>query len=284
MKLTNTLLIGLLIIIASCNFSKNPNKSQISLPQAPQDLGWTFESSPFWADEFDYEGQPDPSKWDYDLGGGGWGNNELQYYTSELRNASVGNGNLTITAIKEPFENREYTSTRLVSRNKGDFLYGRIEVRAIVPQGTGTWPAIWMLPTDWEYGGWPSSGEIDIMEHVGFDPEVIHMSAHTESYYWRINTQKTATRTVRGAMDDFQTYRMDWTPYAIRGYINDNLLFTFINEGKSYKEWPFDKRFHLLLNIAVGGDWGGQQGVDETAFPASMIVDYVRYYRMNPSE
>ncbi|MDV7396432.1 glycoside hydrolase family 16 protein, partial [Arthrospira platensis SPKY1] len=111
-----------------------------------------------------------------------------------MSNASVSNGALKITAKKEQFENRNFTSTRLVSRNKGDFLYGRIEVRAIVPQGLGTWPAIWMLPTDWEYGGWPSSGEIDIMEHVGYDPEMIHMSIHTEAYYWRINTQKTSKR------------------------------------------------------------------------------------------
>lgn len=276
--------IGLAIVLSACNFSKSPNKSQISLPKPPQDLGWTFETTPFWADEFDYEGLPDPSKWDYDIGGGGWGNNELQYYTNNLSNASVSDGSLKITAKKEQFENRNFTSTRLVSRNKGDFLYGRIEVRAIVPQGLGTWPAIWMLPTDWEYGGWPASGEIDIMEHVGYDPEMIHMSIHTEAYYWRINTQKTAKRIVEGAMDEYQIYRMDWTPYALRGYINDQLLFTFTNEGKTYKEWPFDKRFHLLLNIAVGGDWGGQQGVNEAAFPASMLVDYVRYYRMNPSK
>lgn len=276
--------IGLAALLTACNFSKSPNKSQISLPKPPQDLGWTFETTPFWADEFDYEGLPDPAKWDYDIGGGGWGNNELQYYTNDLSNASVSNGSLKITARKEQFENRNFTSTRLVSRNKGDFLYGRIEVRAIVPQGLGTWPAIWMLPTDWEYGGWPASGEIDIMEHVGYDPEMIHMSIHTEAYYWRINTQKTSKRIVEGAMDEYQIYRMDWTPYALRGYVNDALLFTFTNEGKTYKEWPFDKRFHLLLNIAVGGDWGGQQGVDEAAFPASMLVDYVRYYRMNPSK
>jgi beta-glucanase (GH16 family) len=276
--------IGLAALLTACNFSKSPNKSQISLPKPPQDLGWTFETTPFWADEFDYEGLPDPAKWDYDIGGGGWGNNELQYYTNDLSNASVSNGSLKITAKKEQFENRNFTSTRLVSRNKGDFLYGRIEVRAIVPQGLGTWPAIWMLPTDWEYGGWPASGEIDVMEHVGYDPEMIHMSIHTEAYYWRINTQKTSKRIVEGAMDEYQIYRMDWTPYALRGYVNDALLFTFTNEGKTYKEWPFDKRFHLLLNIAVGGDWGGQQGVDESAFPASMLVDYVRYYRMNPSK
>ena len=268
--------------ITACNTASKKEKPQIILPGAPQDLGWTFEETPTWTDEFDYSGLPDPAKWDYDTGGSGWGNNELQFYTKEHNNASVDNGVLTITAIHEKRENMDFTSARLVSRNKADFLYGRIEVRAIVPPGRGTWPAIWMLPTDWEYGGWPNSGEIDIMEHVGFDPEVIHMSTHSEAYYWRINTQRTASRKVEGATSDFQLYRLDWTPYAIRGYINDKLLFTSINEGKTYKEWPFDKRFHLLLNVAVGGDWGGQQGIDLNAFPASMIIDFVRYYPMKP--
>lgn len=277
-----TLYIFLLVVLTACGSGKVKDQPQIILPGPPQDLGWQFEEIPFWADEFDHEGLPDPTKWGYDIGGGGWGNNELQYYTNLLRNASVKDGILTITAIREPYENREFTSARLISKNKGDLLYGRIEARAKVPSGRGTWPAIWMLPTDWEYGGWPSSGEIDIMEHVGYDPDVVHMSTHTEAYYWRLNNHKTAKRTVPGARNDFQVYRLDWTPYAIRGYINNQLLFTSINEGTGYKAWPFDKRFHILLNLAVGGDWGGQQGVDNNAFPASMTVDYVRFFRMIP--
>jgi beta-glucanase (GH16 family) len=268
--------------LISCGSGKEENKPIIILPGPPQDLGWTFEETPFWFDEFDYEGLPDPAKWGYDIGGGGWGNNELQYYTDELRNASVGDGKLKITAIKEQYENRQYTSTRLVSKNKGDILYGRVEVKAKIPAGRGTWPAIWMLPTDWEYGNWPASGEIDIMEHVGYDLNVIHMSTHCEAYYWRLNNQKTATRKVENATTDFHLYRIDWTPYAIRGYINNQHIFTSANEGGGYKVWPFDKRFHLLLNIAVGGDWGGQQGIDDSIFPASMEIDYVRFYRMNP--
>lgn len=258
---------------------KKPN---IIIPEPPQDLGWEFESEPSWADEFDYQGVPEPLKWSYDLGGHGWGNNELQYYTNRAENAFVDKGVLSITARKENFEQKQYTSTRLVSKNKGDILYGRVEVRAKIPAGRGTWPAIWMLPTDWEYGGWPSSGEIDIMEHVGFDPNRIHITTHSEAYYWRIGTQRSATKIIENATTEFHLYRIDWTPYAIRGFIDNIQIFTSLNDGTGYKAWPFDKRFHLLLNLAIGGDWGGQQGVDDSIFPVSMEVDYVRFYNMVP--
>lgn len=238
-----------------------------------------FEQTPFWADEFDYSGSPDTNRWGYDIGGHGWGNNELQYYTRFERNASVEQGKLIITALREPFEGMNYTSARLVTKNKGDLLYGRVEVRARIPSGRGTWPAIWMLPTDWEYGGWPSSGEIDIMEHVGYNQDLIHISTHCEAYYWILGNQKTATRKIEHASTEFHTYRVDWTPQTIRGYIDDELIFSNRNEGSGYKAWPFDKRFHLILNIAVGGAWGGQQGIDDTVFPATMDVDYVRFYR-----
>ncbi len=279
------LLLPLLLLSAmmfACTDNDGVKKPNIIIPGPPQDKGWEFESTPFWADEFDYEGLPDPARWSYDIGGSGWGNNELQYYTDRLDNAAVGNGVLTITARKENYENKQYTSTRLISKYKGDILYGRVEVKAKIPAGRGTWPAIWMLPTDWEYGGWPASGEIDIMEHVGYDLNKIHISTHSEAYYWRIGTQRTATKVIENATTEFHLYRIDWTPYAIRGYIDDVHIFTSVNDGTGYKAWPFDKRFHLLLNIAIGGDWGGQQGIDDTIFPVSMEVDYVRFYNMIP--
>ena len=246
--------------------------------QASKKNRWEFEAAPTWQDEFDYAGAPDPAKWGYDIGGHGWGNNELQYYTDSTDNAFVADGVLTIVARKEKNGGRHYTSARVISKGKGDFLYGRFEIRAKLPSGKGTWPALWMLPTDQAYGGWPKSGEIDIMEHVGYDPNRVHITAHTEAYYFQINTQKTATQVIDGAMDQFHRYRVDWTPDAIRGYIDDALVLEFPNEGKGYKVWPFDKRFHLLMNIAVGGDWGGQKGVDDQSFPARMQVDYVRVY------
>ena len=272
------LVLSLNIVASSCH--EEPLKPNIIIPGPPQDHNWTFETSPFWFDEFDYQGLPDPLKWGYDIGGSGWGNNELQYYTDDIKNVVVGDGILSINAIKEVREGKNYTSTRLVSKFKGDLLYGRVEVRAKIPAGRGTWPAIWMLPTDWEYGGWPSSGEIDIMEHVGYDLNKIHISTHSEAYYWRIGTQRTATKVIENATTEFHLYRIDWTPYAIRGYIDDVHIFTSVNDGTGYKAWPFDKRFHLILNVAIGGDWGGQQGVDDTIFPVSKEVDYVRFFKM----
>lgn len=280
--LLTILLLG--ISILAFNDNDETRKAAASIPEQPQDLGWEFASEPFWSDEFDYAGLPDPLKWSYDIGGHGWGNNELQYYTDRIENAVVKDGLLKINAIKEKYEGKEYTSTRLISKYKGDLLYGRVEVSAKIPSGRGTWPAIWMLPTDWEYGGWPASGEIDIMEHVGYDLNKIHISTHSEAYYWRIGTQRTATKVIENATTAFHRYRIDWTPYAIRGYIDDVHIFTSVNDGTDYKAWPFDKRFHLLLNIAVGGDWGGQQGIDETIFPATMEVDYVRFFKMLPKQ
>jgi beta-glucanase (GH16 family) len=168
----------------------------------------------------------------------------------------------------------------MVTKGKGDFLYGRFEVSAKLPSGKGLWPAIWMLPSDNVYGTWPKSGEIDIMEQVGFDPNTIHVSVHTEKYNHMIGTQKTSTSTINTATLDFHVYRVDWTPYAVRGFIDGNQVFQFTNEGRGPAYFPFNKKFHLILNVAVGGNWGGQQGVDDDSFPAKMEVDYVRVYKM----
>jgi hypothetical protein len=166
----------------------------------------------------------------------------------------------------------------LITKDKGDWLYGRIEVKAKLPLGKGTWPAIWMLSTDWAYGGWPASGEIDIMEHVGYDPGVVHGTVHTEAYNHSIGTQVGKSVQVPDAMSNFHVYAIDWTPESIKWYLDDQLYFTFNNQNKTYKEWPFDKQFHLLLNIAIGGNWGGAQGIDPNLTEAIMEVDYVRVY------
>lgn len=245
-----------------------------------QEKPWRFEATPSWQDEFDYEGPPDPSRWSFEQGGHGWGNHELQVYTSSRKNALAADGVLNITARRQAYKGNGYTSARIVSKGKGDFLYGRFEIRAKLPPGRGTWPALWMLPTDQVYGGWPKSGEIDLMEHVGYDPGRIHITMHTEAYNHRIQTQRSGTRVVEGVMEDFHVYRTDWTPDRIRGYIDDQLVLDFPNEGTGSKAWPFDQRFHLLMNVAVGGDWGGKEGVDTAVFPATMQVDYVRVYRL----
>lgn len=229
-----------------------------------------------WSDEFNYTGLPDSSKWSYDTGGDGWGNNEMQFYTKRrVENARVENGNLIIEARKE---NRKYTSARLITKGKGDWKYGRIEVRAKIPKGLGTWPAIWMLASTSPLN-WPDDGEIDIMEHVGYDQGVIHGTIHCKKYNHVIGTQKTATTTVADCSDNFHVYAMEWTAEKVNIFIDSTGYFTFSNEHSGYDAWPFDNPMHLLLNIAVGGNWGGQKGVDDSIWPVKMEIDYVRVYQ-----
>ncbi|MBS1490771.1 MAG: glycoside hydrolase family 16 protein [Bacteroidetes bacterium] len=233
-----------------------------------------------WQDEFNYTGLPDSTRWGYDLGGSGWGNNEAQYYTHRIKNAHVENGILTIEAIKENYEGKEFTSARMITKNKGDWKYGRIEIRAKLPSGNGTWPALWMLPTDWKYGGWPASGEIDIMEHVGFAPGVIHGTLHSEKYNHIKQTQQEGTITVPDCQDVFHLYAIEWGENQINFFVDDKKYHSVTkNPSVNYTGWPFDQRFHLILNIAVGGNWGGMKGIDPAIWPQRMEVDYVRVYQ-----
>lgn len=269
-------------VMSSCSGQKDTPKPVIAgtTTVIPVDKGWNFETNPVFADEFSNIGKPDSSKWTYDIGGNGWGNNELEYYTNAAANASVANGILTITTKKEAYNNMNYTSARLVSKGTGSLLYGRVEVRAKIPTGRGMWPAIWMLSDESTYGSWPKSGELDVMENVGYDPDPVYFTIHTQLYNGAIGTQKGGHQSIPDASSTFHKYRMDWTPYAIRGYYDDVLLFTYLNDGQGSASWPFDQKFHLLLNIAVGGNWGGIKGVDDAAFPATMQVDYVHFYKM----
>jgi beta-glucanase (GH16 family) len=240
--------------------------------------GWEL----VWSDEFDRGPLPDPAKWDYDVGGHGWGNHELQFYTrARPENARVEDGRLIIEARREKWEGRDYTSARLVTKGRADWTYGRFEIRARLPLGRGTWPAIWMLPTRWDLGSgdWPDVGEIDIMEHVGYDPGVIHASTHSKLHQWRANTQRTATLAVPDAGTAFHTYVLEWEPDEIRIAVDDRFYFTSRRDGGDWQSWPFFRPFHLVLNLAVGGDWGGVKGVDAAAFPQRLEVDYVRVYR-----
>jgi beta-glucanase (GH16 family) len=232
-----------------------------------------------WSDEFNYKGLPDPKKWSYDVGGGGWGNNEWQFYTKDrLENARVENGHLVIEARREKWENREYTSARLVTKGKGDWQYGKIEVKARIPGGLGTWPAIWMLGSTTPFK-WPDDGEIDIMEHVGYNEGVLHGSVHCRKYYHSVGTQKTATVAVPDITKAFHVYELEWNKDSILIGIDGNNYFRFANERSGYEAWPFDNKMHLLLNVAVGGNWGGQKGVDSTIWPRKMDIDYVRVFQ-----
>ncbi len=232
-----------------------------------------------WSDEFKTDGLPDSTKWGYDIGGHGWGNNELQYYSANrTKNARVGNGMLIIEAHREPFESKEYTSARLVTREKATWNHGKIEVRAKLPNGLGTWPAIWMLANRSPLK-WPDDGEIDIMEHVGYDQGVVHASIHTKSYNHIIGTQKTNKIKVDDCSEQFHTYTLEWDQNLIRIGMDGQYYFEASRNNGSYAEWPFDNQMYLLLNFAVGGNWGGQKGVDATIWPKQFLIDYVRVYQ-----
>ncbi len=247
------------------------------LAQDPPKLGLV------WSEEFSEAGLPDPKKWSYDVGDHGWGNNELEYYSkADLKNARVENGVLVIEVHADPTRPKGYTSARLVTKGKAAWQYGYIEVRARLPQGVGTWPAIWMLPEESRYGGWPNDGEIDIMEHVGYEPGKVHGTVHTEAFNHTIGTQKGGQKMVPDFSSDFHTYAIDWTAEKIDFFIDGDKYFTFANTGKGYKDWPFDQAFHLILNIAVGGNWGGAKGVDASIWPQRMEVDFVRVYEEKP--
>jgi beta-glucanase (GH16 family) len=232
-----------------------------------------------WSDEFNYKGLPDSTKWTGEVGGHGWGNNEAQFYTGlRKENARVENGKLIIEARKENWDNKNYTSVRLITKGKGEWQYGKIEVKAKIPRGRGTWPAIWMLGSTTPLN-WPDDGEIDIMEHVGFHQGFIHGSIHCKKYYHSIGTQKTDTTYLKDCSDKFHIYGVEWNKDSIKISVDRNDYFSFANEHTGYDVWPFDNKMFLILNIAVGGNWGGQKGIDDKIFPAKMEIDYVRVWQ-----
>lgn len=233
-----------------------------------------------WSEEFNYTGLPDSSKWVFETGGDGFGNNELQYYTAaDSSNAWVQNGVLKITARNRTVGKNEFTSAKLVTRGKAEFKYGRIEVSAKLPPGRGLWPAIWMLPRDISSVGWPRGGEIDIMEHVGYEKDTVLGTVHTEAYNHVKNTQRGKKIFIDSPYDKFHLYAIEWTANEIDFFVDDQRYLRFSNENKTIAEWPFDKAFYLILNIAVGGNLGGQKGIDKASFPSAMEVDYVRVYQ-----
>jgi len=210
-----------------------------------------------WSDEFDYDGAPNPDKWDYDLGdacdkpaGCGWGNNEKQFYTKDPKNVIVTDGYLIINAIQEQKGRSTHTSTRLVSRGKAAWKYGRIEARLELPNGTGTWPAFWMLPEDWKYGGWPRSGEIDIMEHVGYNPEWLFGTVHTESFNHMKGTQVGDSIRVADMEQVPHLYAVEWFEDRIDFYVDDTKYHSFKKRSNNPDEWPFDQAFHVIIPIS----------------------------------
>ncbi|NQT21139.1 MAG: glycoside hydrolase family 16 protein [Planctomycetes bacterium] len=248
-----------------------------------------------WSDEFDYTGEPDDSKWTREEGF--LRNAELQLYTpAGADNVRVENGMLVIEAIKERIRNpaydpaetkdwrtsreyAEYTSGSVRSKGKAEWQYGRIEVRAKLPAGRGMWPAIWMLAADVNETGWPECGEIDIMEYVGFEPDTIYATVHTKDYNHVLSTQKGAKIHIADPDKDFHVYAVEWDARKMDFFVDDENYFTFENEGTGTDTWPYDKKYFLTLNIAIGGAWGGQKGIDESIFPRKFCIDYVRVYQ-----
>ncbi len=236
-----------------------------------------------WGDEFNKPGLPDSTKWNYEVGK--IRNSELQYYTyKRSENARIQDTVLIIEARKEPFQGAAYTSASLISRYKGDWLYGKFEIRAKVPGGKGTWPAIWMMPTDSEYGGWPKSGEMDIMEYVGWDISKLHFTTHFEGTNGSGHQQSGTSVFTAQPYSKFITFTFVWTPTKLEWYGDNKLFHTYTKTSTDPKVWPYNKMFYMILNLAYGGSWGGQQGIDDTKLPHKFYIDYVRVYQLQESE
>lgn len=268
------------LFLIGCQENKKPKKTLTPVEDClvgELDDEWVC----VWADEFN--GQVvDETKWNFEINDSGGGNNELQYYIKD--NATVKDGILSITARNETYGNRNYTSSRITTKFKGDFTYGRFQIKAKNPLGRGTWPAAWMMPSKSYYGNWPKSGEIDIMEYVGYSPNYTHHTIHTEALNHKIGTQVGKAFPI-DSTTAFVLYELIWNPGELIWLVDGWEVFKYRYNPERYNDkpyqevFPFDKPFFLILNLAIGGDWGGAQGVDNSAFPMSFDVDYVRVYQ-----
>jgi beta-glucanase (GH16 family) len=268
---------GALLTATGCGTAAKP---ALLAPAAGSDSRRSRAAKPAWSDEFDYQGHPDGSKWYYNVGGDGWGNNELEYYThARLANANVAGGVLNITARHEAYKGSQYTSARLLS--KQSWMYGRFEVRAKMPGGRGTWPAIWLYPLKSAYGQDPKSGEIDILENVGYAPKMGYPTIHVE-HYDSIKQQIDGQKHIPTIDSEFHTYALEWTSTGMDIFYDDAHVLAYHPtpaQLKDWRYWPYNQEFFFILNVAVGGSWGGLHGVDASAFPRTMQVDYVRVYQ-----
>lgn len=246
-----------------------------------------------WSDEFNYTGEPDSTKWNYEVGFAP--NQELEFYTkSRKENVRVEDGCLVLEARKEKWKNpnyhlgananrrqqsrefADYTSGRINTRGKASWTYGKIEARAKLPQGRGVWPAFWTLGMK---GGWPACGEMDIMEYVGFDPNTIYANVHMAKYNHVKGNGKGSKISAEKPYDDFHVYAVEWTAEKLDFFFDGQKYFTFENEYSGEDAWPFDQPEYIILNLAIGGTWGGKEGVDDSIFPQKYLIDYVRVYQ-----
>jgi beta-glucanase (GH16 family) len=248
-----------------------PEAASIPIPE-----GWQL----VWHDEFDGD-TINEDNWTYDLGAGGWGNGEAQYYTNRPENARVENGLLVIEARQERYEGSYYTSARLKSEGLQEFQYGRIEARLKVPTGRGLWPAFWMLGSNFSEVGWPDCGEIDIMEYIGREPNLIFGTLHGPGYSGALGLSKWNRQTYNIA-DEFHTYAIEWEEGKITWFYDDAPYFTLTRSDIGTREWVFEQPFFIILNLALGGQLPGPIGLD-TVFPTQYLVDYVRVFQKDPA-
>ena len=232
-----------------------------------------------WHDEFDKGSELNADDWVHEVQNSGWVNHELQNYVNHKTPegklvTEVRNGNLRITALKE---NGKVYSGRVYAKRNTGWKYGYIEARIKLPKGKGTWPAFWMMPVN--FRSWPADGEIDIMEEVGYHPNYVSSSLHANAHVHSNGTQVTHEMYCEGAEGEFHTYAMEWTAQNITTYVDGKVQLSYNNRGLGRDDWPYDDPFYVILNLAWGGDWGGAQGVDESALPVTMEVDYVRVFQ-----
>ncbi len=284
-KATSAFQVVLVFICFGLNVASPTHAQTVAKPSAPPS-GYQL----VWSDEFNSPdgSTPDPAKWTYDLGGNGWGNEELEFYTNHPQNAHIQSGNLVITAQKERTSapsglTREYTSARLKTQTLFSQAYGRFEARIKIPTGRGIWPAFWMLGDDISTANWPRCGEIDIMENIGKEPDAVHASIHgpPDSASGKPTADLTTKFSLPGdpkLADDFHLYAVEWDPNELRFFIDQTNFATFTRkQWPGNAPWPFDHKFFLILNLAVGGKWPGNPN-NSTVFPEQMLVDYVRVY------
>tara|TARA_Y100000748_G_scaffold279959_1_gene258585 strand:- start:2076 stop:2927 length:852 start_codon:yes stop_codon:yes gene_type:complete len=264
----------------SVNYDSNANIEDgncIDIDKIP--AGYTY----YWNDEFNKDSL-NSRYWNIEIRWPGFVNNEIQSYTDSDANIFLQNGNLYIRALKDnPFDPNQpaYTSGRINTKEKVELQYGFWEIRAKLPRGVGTWPAIWMLNSYIDSLGWPNCGEIDIMEHVGYDPNHVFFSMHNANLYGDIHgTNQQGIYELEGIENDFHTYSVEWDSSFVRAYFDGNLFFNYPKpEIHDINSWPYDNPFFLIINLAIGGEWGGQQGIDNSIFPATFTIDYVRIFK-----
>jgi|BioPla2DNA2_1021312.scaffolds.fasta_scaffold01979_5 beta-glucanase (GH16 family) len=234
-----------------------------------------------WEDDFNVDGPVNPKIWNVEHAGTGFGNNEDQYYTPREKNLYCKDSILHIVAHKENYKHRQYTSAKITSYGKKSVGYGMVEVKAKLPKGKGTWPAIWMLAESIRNGvSWPLCGEIDIMENIGRNHEEVHFSLHSKLYNHVIKTQQTYFETIPGVTERFSVYKMIWEPNYIKFFVDDKEYVTF-TKGEDNRDitklgWPFEPPYFIILNLAIGGNWGGE--IDDSIFPQELLIDYVKVY------